>query len=116
MRWRWLTSMPRAAKQSAGFAPVSSPARAHAIGWETVEPNLVMGSDAGNIGAEPGWKGPKKCPAGVMREYLASGSGRTSSDRIVGRVWSTVVGRQKLMLAANNIWDCAATTLHESWS
>jgi hypothetical protein len=28
-------------------------------------------------GLKPGWKGPKGCPAGVMREYLASGSGRT---------------------------------------
>ena len=28
-------------------------------------------------GLKPGWKGPIGCPAGVMREYLASGSGRT---------------------------------------
>ena len=83
--------MPRAAKQSAGFAPISSPARAHAIGWETVEPNIVMESDAGNIGAETwlegsdrmsGW-GDARISGQWKRPYFrliesSAGSGRPS--------------------------------------
>jgi hypothetical protein len=49
-----------AAKRSAGFVPISSPASARAIGWETVEPNIVMESDAGNIGAEAWLEGSER--------------------------------------------------------
>ena len=68
-----------------------SPPSAHAIGWETAEPNIVMDSDAGNIGAETWLEGSERtsgwCDARISgqwkRPYFrliesSAGSGRPS--------------------------------------